>query len=182
MRRVLWIVPVLALLAAGWIVASLYLPYRGFSSSGVYVDVPHGASRRAIARLLANQGVVRDRWVFEGLERWRSNRTMQAGEYFFEQPATAFDVFETIASGRVFTRELIVPEGYSMFDIADLVAREGFTGRDDFLAAARDPTIIHDLVPDAPSLEGFLFPATYLFPRHPTGAQMTAAMVERFRQ
>jgi len=32
-----------------------------------------------------------------------------------------------------------------MFDIADLVAREGFTSRDDFLAAARDPGAVRDL-------------------------------------
>ena len=38
------------------------------------------------------------------------------------------------------------------------------------------------LRPDAPSLEGFLFPATYEFPRHMTGKDMTEAMVKRFRQ
>ena len=50
------------------------------------------------------------------------------------------------------------------------------------LAAARDPSPIHDLAPGAPSLEGFLFPATYQFPRHMTGKDMTAAMVKKFRQ
>jgi UPF0755 protein len=69
-----------------------------------------------------------------------------------------------------------------MFDIADLVAREGFTSRDDFLAAARDPGAVRDLASDAESLEGFLFPATYGFPRHPTGQEMVEAMVKRFRQ
>ena len=34
-------------------------------------------------------------------------------------------MFDTIANGRVYVRELVVPEGYSMFDIADLVAHEG---------------------------------------------------------
>lgn len=69
-----------------------------------------------------------------------------------------------------------------MFDIADLAASEGFLTRDDFLAAARDPSPILDLAPGAPSLEGFLFPATYEFPRHMTGKDMTAAMVKKFRQ
>ena len=47
--------------------ASLYVPYQGFPSAGVYVDIPHGASPRTIARMLSDQGVVRNRWVFEGL-------------------------------------------------------------------------------------------------------------------
>ncbi len=168
--------------AAGWVVLALYAPYQGFAAPGVYVDIPHGASSRTIAGLLASQGVVRNRRVFEALSRRRSRRTLQAGEYYFDHPVTAFEVFDAIASGRVFVRELVIPEGYSMFDIADLVTREGFTSRDDFLAAARDPAPIRDLAPNAPSLEGFLFPATYEFPRHPSGEEMVAAMVKRFRE
>jgi UPF0755 protein len=169
-------------LVGAWIWASLYLPYQGFAGPGVYVDIPHGASRRAIAGLLAAQGVVRNRWVFEALSRRESQHTLQAGEYYFDHPQTAWQIFDTLAEGRVFVRELVIPEGYSMFDIADLVAREGFTSREDFLAAARDPNPVRDLAPNALSAEGFLFPATYGFPRHPTGTQMVDAMVKRFRQ
>ncbi len=87
-----------------------------------------------------------------------------------------------IANGRVYVKEFVVPEGFTMFDIADLAESEGFLSRDEFLAAARDPSPIRDIAPDAPTLEGFLFPATYEFPRHMTGKDMTAAMVKRFRQ
>lgn len=169
-------------LVGAWVWASLYLPYQGFAAPGVYVDIPRGASRRTIAGLLASQGVVRNRWVFEALSRRESQRTLQAGEYLFERPETAFEVFRTLAEGRVFVREVVVPEGYSMFDIADLVAREGLTSREDFLAAARDPGPVRDLAPNAPSAEGFLFPATYGFPRHLAGKEIVEAMVKRFRQ
>src|SRR5579863_4721886 len=100
MRRALGIAGLLlAGLAIGgaWVWASLFLPYQGFAAPGVYVDIPHGASRRTIAGLLASQGVVRNRWVFEALTRRRAPRTLQAGEYFFDRPATAFDVFDMLA-------------------------------------------------------------------------------------
>jgi peptidoglycan lytic transglycosylase G len=181
-RRVATLLFLTAVVLAGWVGASLYIPYQKFPSQGVFVDVPHGASRRAVARLLANQGVVRSRWVFEALSRWRSRGTLQAGEYFFDHPVTSFQVFDAIANGRVYVRELTIPEGFSMFDIADLVQREDFTSRENFLAAARNPAPVRDLVPGAPTLEGFLFPATYEFPRHPTGEQMVTAMVAHFRQ
>lgn len=182
MLRALWIGLIATALFVGWVFASLYLPYQRFPSSGVYVDIPRGASRRSIGRILADHGVVRNRWVFEGLSRRRSRRTLQAGEYFFDHPVTALQVFDTIANGRVYVRQLVIPEGFSMFDIAGLVEREGFTTRGDFLAAARNPAPILDLAPTAPTLEGFLFPATYQFPRHVSGEQMVAAMVERFRR
>jgi UPF0755 protein len=181
-RRAFTILFLAAVVLAGWVGASLYLPYQKFPSQGVFVDIPHGASRRAVARLLANQGVVRSRWVFEALSRRRSRSTLQAGEYFFDHPVTSREVFDTIANGRVYVRELVIPEGFSMFDIADLVQRQDFISRDNFLAAARNPALIRDLVPGAPSLEGFLFPATYEFPRHPTGEQMVTAMVAHFRK
>src|SRR5690348_13365204 len=163
MRRAIAILVLAAAAWAGWMAASLSLPYQKFPAGGVFVDVPHGASRRAVGRLLANQGVIRSRWTFEALSRWRSRSTLQAGEYFFDHPVTSFQVFDTIANGRVYVRELVVPEGFTMFDIAELAANEGFLSRDEFLAAARDASSIRDLAPEAPSLEGFLFPATYEF-------------------
>jgi UPF0755 protein len=181
MRRLILILFLGAAAVAAWVALSVYVPYQGYPAAGVYVDIPHGASPRTIARLLTEQGVLRNRWVFEGITRWRAGSKLQAGEYYFNHPVTAPQVFDTIANGRIFVHELVVPEGYSMFDIADLVARGDFTTREDFLAAARDPSPIRDIAPHAPSLEGFLFPASYEFPRHPSGQQIVSAMVDRFR-
>ncbi len=161
---------------------ALFRPYRGFPDAGVYVDIPHGASDRTIARLLAENGVVLSRFAFEGLCRFRKQRTLQAGEYFFDRAVSAFDVYDAIANGRVYVKEFVIPEGFTMFDIADLAASEGFLTRDEFLDAARNPGPIQDIAPGAPSLEGFLFPATYEFPRHMSGKDMTDAMVKKFRQ
>ena len=185
MRRLLAIFVLLLLVAAGaiaWAGWTLNQPYGNFPAEGVFVDVPRGASRRTVARLLADQGVIRNRVLFEALTRVRAERTLQAGEYFFDEPASPVEVFDKIASGRIFTRELTVPEGYSIFEIADLVEREGLTTREDFLAAARDPELARGLAPRAPSLEGFLFPATYQFPRRVSGQDIAEDMVQRFQQ
>jgi UPF0755 protein len=182
MRWAFFFLLILLILAAGYLYLALYQPYQGFASDGVYVDIPHGASQRTISRLLAENGVVRSRIAFELLCRERGRSTLEAGEYFFDHPMTALAVYDAIANGRVFVKEFVIPEGFTMFDIADLAAQEGFLSREEFLAAARDPSPILDIAPKAPSLEGFLFPATYEFPRHMTGKDMTAAMVRKFRQ
>jgi UPF0755 protein len=182
MRRLLLFALVLFLLVAAYGYTALYRPYQGFARGGVFVDIPHGASQRTIARLLAGNGVVRSSAAFEALCRWKGRHTLEAGEYFFDRPATAFDIYYALANGRVYVKQFVVPEGLTMFDIADQAAREGFLSRQEFLAAARDPSLIRDIAPGAPTLEGFLFPATYEFPRHIKGTDMTAAMVKRFRQ
>src|ERR1700684_3041175 len=69
-----------------------------------------------------------------------------------------------------------------MFDIArDLEAGKYMTAAE-FLAAAKNPELIHDLAPDAKTLEGYLYPATYNLPRHPAANELTAEMVKKFKE
>src|SRR3984957_21038018 len=110
MRRLLVFILVLIIFGAGYVYLALYRPYQGFSSSGVYVDIPRGASQRTIARLLAENGVVRSRIAFELLCRERGRHAMQAGEYFFDRPGTSFDVYDATANSRGFVREFVIPE------------------------------------------------------------------------
>jgi len=182
MRRAFILLAFLSILAvAAWIAFSLYNPYQGFAAPGVFVEIPKGSSARTIARILADQGVVRSQWTFALLCRTRSNRRLQAGEYYFDHPQTAFNVFDMLAAGKVFVLTVTVPEGYNIMQIADLLAEGKLVSREDFLAAARDTTPIRDLAPTAPSVEGFLFPATYEFPRHITSAKIIAEMTQHFR-
>ncbi len=182
MRRFVGVILIGLLVATAWFAYALYVPYQGFPRDGVFVDVPRGASARTIARLLAVKGVVRSRIAFEALCRWRARRALQAGEYFFDHGANAFQVYQVIAEGRVFEMEVTVPEGLTMYDIADLLAQQGATSRQAFLVAARDPALVRDLAPAAGSLEGFLFPATYRFPHHITAQEIVQEMVQRFHE
>jgi|CZKC01.1.fsa_nt_gi UPF0755 protein len=166
---------------AAWLWYSLHTPFGNFQPPGVFVDIPKGASERSISHLLAQQGVISNEWAFDALCRYRSRRALEAGEYYFDHPQTAFAVFDTIAAGRVYQISVTVPEGFNTFQIADLLESKGLTTRDAFLAAAADPTPIRDLDSDVPTVEGFLFPATYQFPRHVTAQQIIAKMTDHFR-
>ncbi len=186
MRRLLITVFLLLLLAGGGAAAYLWLawtqPYKNFPSEGVFVTVPHGASCRAIARILKDNGVIPSELAFRLYCRRHRRQTLQAGEYFFDHAAAGREVFDTLASGRVYEKSVTIPEGYTMFDIAALLDKEGVLSREMFLAVARDASQVHDLAPEARSLEGFLFPATYQFPHRPAPQDVTAAMVRKFRE
>jgi UPF0755 protein len=155
--------------ATGWLWYSLKTPYANFQPPGVFVDIPKGASARSISHLLAQQGVIRNEWAFVALCRYRQRSKLEAGEYYFVHPQHALSVLAT------------VPEGFNTFQIADLMESKGLTTREAFLAAAADPTPIRDLDSDVPSVEGFLFPATYQFPRHVTAQQIIGKMTDHFR-
>jgi UPF0755 protein len=68
-----------------------------------------------------------------------------------------------------------------MFDIAAAVEGLGLFKASLFLAAARNPALIRDLDPLAPTLEGYLFPDTYKLSRHTTPEGLCRLMTAKFR-
>ena len=166
---------------AAWMWYSLTQPYQDFPNEGVFVELPHGASPRYAAYLLKRSGVVRSKLAFEIYSRRHPKRTLQAGEYFFDHPMSGRDVFWKIAAGQIFEQPFTVREGETMFDIARELEAGKFMPAGDFLFAASDPSLIRDFAPEARTLEGFLFPATYELPRHPVAAELTSQMVHKFK-
>lgn len=167
---------------AAWIWYGITKPYQGFASGGVFVEVPHGASRRYVAYILKKNGVVRSKLAFEIYARRHPKRTLEAGEYFFDHAMTGSDVFWKLANGQVYQQPFTVREGETMFDIARELEAANFMRKGDFLYAAGDPSLIRDFAPGAQTLEGYLFPATYELPRHPAASELTAEMVHKFKE
>ena len=186
MKKVLGIIVLIGLLGAAgtaaWAWYSIERPYQGFSYSGVFVDLPHGASSRTVARLLKQNGVIRSSFAFEFYARRHPKRRLQAGEYFFDHAVSGHDVFWQIADGRVYEQPFTVREGETIFDMAHDLETEKVMSSDEFLTAAQNPELIRDIAPHAKTLEGFLFPATYFLPRHPAASDVTAEMVRKFRE
>jgi len=72
-------------------------------------------------------------------------------------------------------------EGASRWQVADVIAAAGFADRESALAATTRVDLIADLDPDATTLEGYLFPETYLAPRGTTATELVEMAVARFR-
>jgi UPF0755 protein len=153
-----------------------------FGPSGeTFVEVAPGSSTTRIAQQLESAGVVRSQFAFD-LWRWVKRGKLKAGEYRFDHPALLGDVYDRIARGDVYTVAVTVPEGANIFDIAAKLEQAGIGTRQEFLEEQAQLTdLVADLDPQAKSLEGYLFPDTYRFPRRASGAQIAAVMVRRFR-
>ena len=164
--------------AAAWFV---FLPAG--PGSETFVDIAPGSSSSRIATQLEKAGVVRSRFGFDAVRLWKRG-ALKAGEYRFDHAAPVTEVYARIVRGDVYTLPVTIPEGATRFDIAARVAQAGFLNihKEDFLAATVSETpLIADLDPQAHSLEGYLFPDTYRFPRKVKPSQILSAMVRRFR-
>jgi UPF0755 protein len=171
-----FLVALLAAGAAAWLLLAPFGP-----RTETFVELTPGSSTARIGQQLESAGVVRSRFAFD-LLRWFKRGTLRAGEYRFDHPVPVTDVYARIVHGDVFTKSITIPEGSNIFEIAARVEEAGFGTRQDFLDAATKQTgLVADLDPKAKSLEGYLFPDTYRFPRKAGPAQICAAMVRRFR-
>lgn len=151
-------------------------------SNGSFIEIERGTGTSTIAKTLEEQGVVRSQYLFLVVRALQPRAHLQAGDYLFDRPLSPVEVFDKIRRGEVFFEELRVPEGSNMFDIAALLGNLNSVKPEDFLKVAADPQMILDLDPNAPDLEGYLFPSTYHVTRQTTAGQLCRVMTEQFRK
>lgn len=166
--------------AAGWFAWAIMTPTQ--PSGQVFVMLRPGYSTRRIAAELKNAGIIRNQEAFILWHYYHHGRSLKAGEYLFDKPANIIDIQKRLRRGDVYFHTVVVPEGFTMFDIASAIEAAGLGSADDFVKIAQSDTeLISDIAPGAHSLEGYLFPDTYEFTRMMTMHDMAAAMVRQFR-
>ncbi len=181
MRTFFLIVLLLLLSVALWAGWALWLPVTFPVEK--FVLLRPGWSTHHIARELKANGIIRSENAFLAMHVLRGERTLKAGEYRFADRENALTVRDRLTHGDIYVRQVTIPEGYNMFDIAQAIEQAGLGPAADFLGAARtDLFLLKDIDPQAQSLEGYLFPDTYAFTRTMSAHDMAAAMVHHFRQ
>ena len=147
------------------------------------VVIPDGSTFQHVASLLEREGLIKSRSVFVLLGKSQSvDRKVHAGEYELNPGMTPAEILSKLLNGQVLLHPLTIPEGLTIAQIADVVSQQGLTDRAEFLRLAKDRTFIASLGIKAETLEGYLYPNTYKFPRPIKARELLEAMVEQLRQ
>lgn len=146
------------------------------------LTVPKGAGFAQIAQELEQQRIIRSAVYFRIVGRLKGlDRRMQPGDYRLTNAMKPGEILEKIASGLTDARKFTVPEGYSMFQVAELAEKQGLFTRDCFLKICRDKQVLAELGIAADSVEGYLFPGTYLVGFHMDERGLVTEMVREFQ-
>jgi UPF0755 protein len=164
-----------------WFYLGVDRPFKGYDGAEQFVEIPSGSGTSAIARRLADAGVIRDEISFK-LALWLSGnaRRLQAGEYRFDHAISARQVADKIARGDVYVRPITFPEGLTAKQMAALYESKDFGEAQEFLDATKNAALVSAVDPVAKDLEGYLFPDTYKLPRTSTADQLVGRMVGSF--
>ncbi len=147
------------------------------------VLVPEGASFRSVADELKKDGIISDRRTFIIIGKLLgATREIRAGFYSFDTGMKPLNVLLMLRMGKIIEYQVVIPEGYEMDKIAGAIAATGLTTKAAFLKEATDPQFVHSLGLPGDSLEGFLFPATYYFPKGITVDGILRQMVSKYHE
>ena len=146
------------------------------------MTVGKGLNPKEIASLLKQHDVIRSENGFLSSARvlgW--SRRLKAGRYRFRGWITHFSVLNTIARGRVFSEKITFPEGIRTSKIAQLLQKQIGIDSATVMKLVGNPEFCRRLGVEVNSLEGYLYPDTYLLQTDDSAESVLSGMVYRFR-
>ncbi|MGI8919502.1 MAG: endolytic transglycosylase MltG [Pyrinomonadaceae bacterium] len=188
-KKIVLILLIVVVLVGGafffWMYRSLRQPVV-HSKSGQFIEITRGTAPASVIRKLSHEGIIKNEWpVLLYLKLTGTGSGFRAGEYDFPSPVTPLQVIEELQTGQQRFLRLTVVEGWTRWEIAAAMARVPelkVPDSDSALQLMDDTSLIKDIDPTAENLEGYLYPATYEFPRDTTAKDLIALMVKRFRE
>jgi UPF0755 protein len=147
------------------------------------IDIPPGTPFTQVSRILHQNDLIGPEWFFTLLGRvQRVDRNIIPGEYELHAGMRPTELLEKLVKGEVYKHALTIPEGYNIVQIADVLDKKNLARKQEILELTRDQGFIQSLNIQASTLEGYLFPDTYLFARYTPPESIIRTFVKRFHE
>ena len=152
--------------------------------SPVVFVVEPGDTAGDIALRLKRRGLIVDSELFRQLAQYeKADSSLEAGRYELRANMTLREIIAALQHGRIEEIAVTIPEGWRAEQIAKMLVDAVGVDGDQFLDLVRgsqlDAEFLQSHPPEA-TLEGFLFPDTYLLPIQPTALEVLERMLANF--
>ncbi|MEK7306534.1 MAG: endolytic transglycosylase MltG [Nitrospirota bacterium] len=145
------------------------------------IEISEGMSFRAMADLLKREHLITYKTYFILLGRYTLlDRKVMAGEYALNARMLPEEILSKFKYGKILQHEVAIPEGYTAKQIAQLLSEKKLADYTIFMNLIYNKEFAQSLGVDSPTLEGYLFPDTYLFPRKLKAEEIVRGMVKKF--
>jgi UPF0755 protein len=156
----------------------LFTPLQRLKASEI-VEIPFGTTVQEAAETLHKKGWISSIPAFISLVRaTASEGPLQAGEYRLSGNLSPWQILGLLRKGSVILHRVTVPEGLRGTEVAEITTGKLSLSKDRFVALLTDEEWIRSLGLNVPSLEGYLLPETYSFPKNVTEKIVIRKMVE----
>ncbi|MFO1518177.1 MAG: endolytic transglycosylase MltG [bacterium] len=178
-----WWILILFLLGIGGVsYVFLSFPHRPYGGQAI-IEVKKGMGIASVVRELEKAGLTDSPKKMDFYLRYKDvAANLKAGEYQFGPNATPAQIAEKLMKGERYRRTFTIPEGYSVRDIAKLLAGKGIVDADAFVKKALSIDAATKMGLEGTTLEGYLFPDTYEYAKETTQDQILNMMVKNFKK
>jgi len=172
---------VLAVFSVSLFLVTARPPQEQWRVTKVYI--PRGSTYPEIEKMLIEKGLLRYPVVFRTLVvGTMTGAKLQQGEYVFPAPPSAFELWGKIVNGDVAKYQVIIPDGSTIYDIAQTLGNLELANPSTFQAAATSPALARRMEIPGSTLEGYLFPDTYTLVKDMSAEEILGVMVRRFQR
>jgi len=163
----------------------------------VRFTIPKGVSSGRIARILEENGIIKDGTVFHYYLKYKNEGShFQAGEYAMKPGITVHEIIRMLNNGETVEPETIrftLAEGLTVEQMAERLAELGAADKQEFLDLAANPDKLAakdgmnippfvSQIPDSEAykyrLEGYLFPETYEMKAESTANEIVLRLLQ----
>ncbi|MDO8668832.1 MAG: endolytic transglycosylase MltG [Candidatus Buchananbacteria bacterium] len=186
MKRIIIIIIAIIAIASAYFAISISLPAKG-EKAPVYFKIESGETLSMVSQNLADQGLIRSRFIFEiyaKLRGWQGK--LVAGDHLLNKNMNIREVLRSIVSSKNLVNEKVITiiEGWRTSEIADYLEKNNVVSQEDFLneIAVGNWPEQYDFLKNVPAknLEGFLFPDTYRVFIDATAHDIVKKMLDNF--
>jgi UPF0755 protein len=129
----------------------------------VLLEVRNGESAASVGRRLLEAGIIRNHYFWDLLS-YIDKSYIKTGTYRLTLPLSQLEIRSILVAGRQILKRVTIPEGVTLKKTARILANAGICEEEGFLAAAANREILNNYRIPGDTMEGYLYPDTYLFP------------------
>lgn len=145
-------------------------------------DFSSGFTMKKISMELEKSRIIGNATLFSLYARIRkADEKVQAGTYRFNDGMPPKEILSKLINGEVFEVRFAVPEGYSIYQVAELLDNRKILSKDSFLKQCFNRSLLNELHIPGKSVEGFLLPRTYTIKPGIDATALIKEMVAQFR-
>lgn len=147
------------------------------------LDFEQGYSLKKIAAELEEKKIIRSARTFLLYARFHGyDARAKAGTYQLNDGMRVAEIMTKLVSGDTYVHRFAVPEGYSIYQIGELLESRGLFTKDNFLRQCFNRQLLNELEIEGRSVEGYLYPSTYDITPKMNEADVIRLMVEQFHK
>lgn len=175
---------IILLLSAPPAILGLFLVNTSGSGRNIQIlEFGKGQSLKKFASVLEEHKIITNAGLFTLYARLRGDDgRVKAGYYQFSDAMTPAEVLRRMVAGEVYAMRFAVPEGYSIYQIAELLAGRRLFDKEAFLKECFSRPLLLELGINGKSVEGYLYPSTYDITPNMAAADLIRLMAGQFEK